>query len=167
MADQHDAGAQGGEFGLQPLDGGQVQVVGGLVEQEQVGAGCECAHQGRAPALAAREPRRRLVAGKPHLFQQGVRAIGIVARAHAGFHVGQHGGRVAEIGFLMQVADGGAGLQEAYAFAGGEQAGGDLQQGGFARTVAADQADPLACGHGQLGAVQQRQVAAQREVDVL
>src|SRR5580704_7136794 len=37
MTDQDDAGAQLGQFALQPLDAGQVKVIGRLVEQQDVG----------------------------------------------------------------------------------------------------------------------------------
>jgi hypothetical protein len=37
MTDQDDAGAQLGQFTLQPLDAGQVKVIGRLVEQQDVG----------------------------------------------------------------------------------------------------------------------------------
>jgi hypothetical protein len=37
MADQDDARAQFGQFALQPLDAGQVQVIGRLVEKQDVG----------------------------------------------------------------------------------------------------------------------------------
>jgi hypothetical protein len=36
MADQDDAGAQLGQFALQPLDARQVKVIGRLVEQQDV-----------------------------------------------------------------------------------------------------------------------------------
>ena len=39
MADQHDAGAHPGQLALQPLDAGQVEMVGRLVEQQDVGRG--------------------------------------------------------------------------------------------------------------------------------
>jgi hypothetical protein len=35
MTDQDDAGAQLGQFALQPLDAGQVKVIGRLVEQQR------------------------------------------------------------------------------------------------------------------------------------
>ena len=37
MADQHDAGAHLGQLALQPLDAGQVEMIGRLVEQQDVG----------------------------------------------------------------------------------------------------------------------------------
>ena len=43
------------EIGFQPLDAGEVEVVGGLVEEEQVGLAEEKAREGEARALAAAE----------------------------------------------------------------------------------------------------------------
>jgi hypothetical protein len=37
MADQDDPRAQFGQFALQPLDAGQVQVIGRFVEQQDIG----------------------------------------------------------------------------------------------------------------------------------
>jgi hypothetical protein len=54
VADEHQAGAKTTEFGLQPLDGRQVQMVRRLVEEQEVGLGGEDAGQGRTAPLAAR-----------------------------------------------------------------------------------------------------------------
>ena len=52
-----------GELAFQPFDGRQVEMVGGLVEQQDVGLGREHAGQRGAAGLAARQvragPRRR------------------------------------------------------------------------------------------------------------
>ena len=53
MADQDDARAQFGQFALQPLDAGQVQVIGRLVEKQDVGRRSQGASQGRATCFAA------------------------------------------------------------------------------------------------------------------
>ena len=55
MADQHDAGAHAGQFPFQPFDAGQVKVVGGFVQQQDVGYRGQHAGQGGAPRLAARQ----------------------------------------------------------------------------------------------------------------
>jgi hypothetical protein len=68
----------------------------------------------------------------------------IVAGAEAGLDIGQRGLVVAEVRLLRQIADGGARLHEAAAAVRLDDPGGDLEQRRFARTVAADQADPLA-----------------------
>ena len=166
MADEHDAGAGGGEFLLQPLDRRQVEVVGRFVQQEQVGGGGEGAGQGGAPGLAAGEMRRVLVAGQAEAVEQRRAAVLVVAGAHAVLHVVERGGETAEVGFLREIADGGAGLDEAGAAVGTHQAGGDFEQGGFAGAVAADQADALAGADADRGAVQQG-LGAQGGADVL
>ena len=60
VADQHHGRARGLEHRLQALDGDHVEMVGGLVEQENVGLGRQHAGERRAPALAAGEMRRVL-----------------------------------------------------------------------------------------------------------
>ena len=40
VADQDDTGAHPGQLALQPLDTGQVKMVGRLVQQQDVGRGC-------------------------------------------------------------------------------------------------------------------------------
>ena len=84
----------------------------------------------------------------------------------AGFDVFQRGGVAGEVGFLRQIADGCAGLGEAAAGIGLDQAGGDAQQGRFAGSVAADKADPVAGGDGDAGAGQQRR-GAESQGDIL
>ena len=58
------------ELALQPFDGRQVEMVGRLVEQQDVGLGRQHARQRGAARLAARELRRVLVAGEAELLQQ-------------------------------------------------------------------------------------------------
>ena len=55
---------------FQPFDGRQVEMVGRLVEQQDVGLGRQHVGQRRAPRLAAREPRRVFLAGEAQLLQQ-------------------------------------------------------------------------------------------------
>ncbi len=89
MADQHDAGAGGGELLLQPLDGGQVQMVGRLVQQQQVGGGRQGAREGGPPGLAAGKMRRVLVASQAEAVEQRRAAMLVVAGTEAGLHVVQ------------------------------------------------------------------------------
>ena len=53
MADQDDARAQFGQFAFQPLDAGQIQVIGRFVEQQKVGGRSQGARQCRATRFAA------------------------------------------------------------------------------------------------------------------
>ena len=71
-----------------------------------------------------------------------------------------------QIRLLRQIADGGARLGEAAAGIRLHQAGGDAQQGGLARAVAPDQAQPVAGRDRQSGAGQHR-CGAKTEADIL
>jgi hypothetical protein len=66
---------------------------------------------------------------------------------------------IGEIGLLRQVAHGGAWLHEALAPVGLDEARGDLEQGGFARAVAADEAGALAGGNREVRAHDQGRAA--------
>ena len=56
---------------FQPFDGRQVEMVGRLVEDQDVGLRRQHARQRRAPRLAAGKPRRLLVAGEARARQAG------------------------------------------------------------------------------------------------
>ena len=81
VADQHDAGAGGGEFLLQPLDGGEVEVVGRLVQQQEVGRGGHGAGEGGAAGLAAGEMRRVFVPREAEAVEKGLAAVRVIARS--------------------------------------------------------------------------------------
>jgi len=70
VADQDDTGAHPGQLALQPLDTGQVEMVGRLVQQQDVGRGSQHAGQGGAACLAARKSRGVFLAGKAKFFEQ-------------------------------------------------------------------------------------------------
>ena len=61
MRDEHHGRVDVSELALEPLDAVDVEVVRGLVEQQQVGSAGECARERRARELAAREGRERAV----------------------------------------------------------------------------------------------------------
>ena len=67
-------------------------MVGGLVEQENIGLRCQHAGERRAPAFAARKMRRILRAREAEAFQQIARAVRIVARGQARLNKGRSGG---------------------------------------------------------------------------
>ena len=166
VADQHQRRARSRELVLQPFDRRQVEMVGRLVEQQDVGLGREHARERGAARLAAGKARGVFVAGEPELFEQVARAMRIVARRKARLDIGERGGKARQVRLLRQIADGRAGLREARAAIGLDGSGRDLQQRRLARAVAADQADALALADGKLGALEQRR-AAKGEVDVL
>ncbi len=154
MADDDNARTQAGEFAFKPLDAGQVEVVGRLVQQQDVGFGRQHARQGGAASLPAGKLQRVLAAGQAELFKQKGRAVlvGSGGVAQAGLDILQRCGVAGEVGFLRQVAYGRAGLREAAAGIRLDQVGGDAQQGGLARPVAADQAHPVTGRDSQSGA---------------
>ena len=129
MADEHEGGAQGGQFLLQPGDGGEVEMVGGLVEQQDIGAGRQHAGEGCASGFAAGEIVGQFLAGQPQLFEQIMRPIRVIARADARFDIGEHIGEAGEVRLLWQIAHGGAGLDKDRAGVLLQQAGGDFEQG--------------------------------------
>ena len=90
MADQHDPGAQRTQLALQPLDRRQVEVIGRLVEQQQVRRGGECPRQRRPPGLAAGQPGRCLVSGQAQRLQHRLRTIFLVRVVQPGDHVVEH-----------------------------------------------------------------------------
>ena len=165
VGDQHQRRALLHEARFEPFDGRKVQVVGGLVEQQDVGVGGKHMGERGAAGFAARKLRGIFVAGQAELFQEIASLMRIVGGAEPAFDIGQRGGKAGEVGLLRQVADGGAGLHEALAAVGLDQARNDLEQRRLARAVAAHETDPLARGDGQLHALQQRR-AAEGERDV-
>ena len=165
MADDDQRGAAAIQFAFQPFDGRKIEMVGRLVQQQDIGRGRQHPRQRRAAGLAAGNMRRILVAVQAELFEQILRLIAVVAGAEPGLDIGQRRGVTAEIRLLRQIADGGAGLHKAAAAVGLDEARGDLQQRRFAGAVAADQADALTGGHRKLDARQQRRAAkSQRDI---
>jgi hypothetical protein len=90
---------------FQSLYGGNVEMVGRLVEEKDVGLRRKRAGKRGAAALAAGKPSRLLLTGEAEGFEEIARAMPVVARTEARLH--ESGGRceTGEIGFLRQVAD--------------------------------------------------------------
>ncbi len=141
MADDDQRATPALQLAFQPFDGRQIEMVGRLVQQQDVGRGRQHPRQRRAAGLAAGDMRGVFVAGQPELLHEIARLIMVVAGAEAGLDIGQRRLVVAEVRLLRQIADGGAGLHEAAAAVRLDEAGGDLEQRRFAGAVAADQAD--------------------------
>ena len=155
MADQHQGGIERGQFPFQPFDRRQVEMVGGFVQQQDVGTRRERAREGGAARLPARERGGRLLAGHAELFQQVARAVMVVRRAEPRLDIGEDGREGREVRLLFQVAQRGAGLEEARPALGLDDAGGDLQQRGLARPVAPDEREALPGCHGQARGLEQ------------
>ena len=79
MADEDQRAAAAGEFALQPFDGGEVEMVGRLVQQQDIGLGRQHPRQRRAPRFAAGEVGGILVAVQAELLQHEARLIMVVA----------------------------------------------------------------------------------------
>src|SRR5258705_12010875 len=98
-------------------------MVGRLVQQQYVGRGRQPPRQRRAAGLAARDMRGVFVAMQSELLDEIPRLVMIVAGAETSLDIGQRRLVVAEVRLLRQIADGGAGLPEAAAAVGLDEAG--------------------------------------------
>ena len=193
---------------LEPVDGLSVEVVGGLVEEQQVGRLEQQLAQRDAAALAAGEHvddgvRRRALESVHRLVQAGV-DVPCLVRVEEGLevtHLGQqgvevrvrlghlvadlleaghlrldlghclldvleHGLVLGQRGFLQQNADGGTLGQHGLAVVGLLDACHQLEQGGLAGAVGADDADLGAGIEGQ-GDVVKDHLVAHRLADVV
>ena len=166
MADQHHGRAHGIEFGLQPFDDGQVEMVGRLVEQQDIGLGGQYACQSGTAALAARQGFRIFGAGQAERAQQILRAILVITRPETRFDIIKRGGIGGQVRLLRQIAQSGAGLDKAQAGVMRHVARGDLEQGRFARAIAANQRDALTGRDNEFGALEQGR-ATEGQFDIL
>ena len=106
VADHDQRGAAAFELALQPFDRGQVEMVGRLVEQQDVRLRRQRAGERGAARLAAGEVGGVFAAVEPELLQQLAGLMRAVVGAEPGFDIGQRRRRVAEIRLLR--ADSGA-----------------------------------------------------------
>ena len=166
VADDHQRGAPRSEIALQPFDRAQVEVVGRLVEQQDVGRGRQHPRERGAARFAAGEMRRMLVAGKAELLEQIAGGVTIVGRAEPVLDIGEGGFEAGEVRLLRQIAERHPGLHEHRAAVRLDGPCRDFQQGRFAGPIASDQRNPFARGDGQLRAGQQRG-AAEGQRDIL
>ena len=131
---------------FQPLDGGQVEMVGRLVKQQDIGRHGQYARQLCPPALAAGKRRHAPVRVEFQLVQH--RRGGMVGggrpliRGAADIVADKRPGVDRRV--LVQIGDADAGLGVAFAEIELQLACDDLHQGGLAAAVAADQAGAVA-----------------------
>src|SRR5690606_25000634 len=104
----------------------------------------EHARQGGAAAFATRKGLWVLGASEAERVQQILGAIIVVAPCHARLDIVERRRKARQIGLLRQIADGGAGLDEAHASVMLDEACGDLEQGRLARAIAPDKGNALA-----------------------
>ncbi len=166
VRDHDERGGRADEFVFQPLDHGKVEMVGRLVEQQDVGFRRHDAGKCGAPRLAAGQFFGLFLAGQPEMFHEIGRTVRIVGGTEARLDIGADGGEAVHVRHLRQIADGCGRLAEDLAVLRLDLAGGDLQQRRFSRTVAADQRDAVAGRRRQFGAVEQRR-AAERQHDAV
>ena len=127
MADDHQRGAPRIEVALQPFDRGQVEMIGRLVEQQDVGRWRQHACERGAARFAAGQMRRVFLAGKAKLLQQMAGNIAVVGWLEAGLDIGQRGRKTGEVRLLRQIAHQSTGLDENRAAIRLDQLGRDLQ----------------------------------------
>jgi hypothetical protein len=132
VADDDECRPQRGEFALQPGDRRQIEVVGRLVEQQDVWRRSQRARECGTTRLAAGETGGLLVAGQAEFVEQVAGAVWVIARTEACLGVGERARVAGEIRLLGKIADRGTRLQEAGARILRQQARRDLEQRGFA-----------------------------------
>ena len=153
------------QFRFEPLDRRQVEVIGRLVEQEDVGRRGQDLRQRSAARFASRHSLRRLVARQSELLEKVTGTIGVVAGSEPRFDEGQSRRKSAEIRLLRQIANRRARLQEPGPAVGRHEPCGNLEERRFSRAVAPDQAYALARRDRQLDARQQRRAAKGQPAD--
>ena len=143
VTDDHEGRAPGVEVALQPFDGGEIQVIGWLIEQKDVGGGRQHARERGAACFAAGKAGRMFSTCESQLLEEIAGRMVVVARDAIGFDISQRRVEAGEIWLLRQVAHQGTRLHENRAAIGLYQPGRNFQQGRFARAVTADEAHPL------------------------
>ena len=163
VADHDDRAAPIAQMPAEPVDRLDVQVVGGLVEQQHVGLGDEQRGERHAAPFAAGQPRRRspeadprqqLGHDRPHSGIRFPRGGHRTARAPEYDLADRSGQPVA----LRQIAEPQPGRHGNPAGVGLGPAGQQRQQRGLARSIAAHHADPVPGRHAQRNAVEQAAV---------
>ena len=157
MADQQQRARVGLQHALQQVDGFQVQVVGGLVQHQQVGRAGKQARQQQAVALTARQGAHRRVGavGREQEVLQiahdvAARAIDLdVFRAWAD-RVGHALLGVKLLTQLIEIGNLQVGAQPHRAGVGRVFAQDELEQRGLADAVGADQADAVTAHDGEI-----------------
>ncbi len=153
VADHQDAAGEARELLFQPLDGRQIEVVGRLVQQQQIRPADQRARQRRAPPFAAGKCVERAAAFQLHMVQHPGDAVVVGVRVvRAGRDIVSDRSAAAQIRILRQIADLEAGLQEALALVELDLAGQRFQDRGLAGAVGADQADALAAAERDIDA---------------
>ncbi len=165
VADDEAGAALACDGALQLFDGSDVEVVGGLVEQQDVCIGREGARERGAAGFAAGKPLRRALGIEAELFECGVGGVGGCdgGAADAGYRwrlrVVTQCCEAFETGFLRRKGDGCAGLIDDLAAIGIGETRHHAHQCRLAGAVGADERGALALLQHELSAVEQRRSA--------
>ena len=127
-----------------------------FVEQQNIRRWCEDARKRRAALFATRHGGRIFFASEPKRIQEVMCAIGIITRAKARFDISERRRKTGEIRLLRQVAQRRAGLQKARAAICLNPSCCNLHQRRFARAIAPNKANAIACGERQVSALKER-----------
>ena len=161
VGDEEEGALEAQEEVLQPVDGVQVEVVGGLVQQQDVGMAGQGPGQQDAALHAAREGAEvgaglQLQAGEDGLYLVPDASL---ASADAGSHQMEGRPLQSRRDLLGQAGDAHVLLKVDVAGVRGQLSAHELHEGGLAGAVAAEQTDALALVQVQLDAVQERRTA--------
>ena len=137
---------------FQPFDGADIQMVGWLIQQQQVGRFGQHTHQRGAATFAARCRGSGAGEIEPDLIGQRRHFVRLRAASQ---HIVFQSFEVAHRRILFQPADLQPAGEGAPALIRFDAAVDDLQQRGFAGAVAADQGDTVACIKGERQALEQ------------
>ncbi|MNU83683.1 hypothetical protein D3C71_733880 [compost metagenome] len=162
MADDQDGEAGLDQLVFQQFDGQDVEVVGRLVQHQDVGFLGEGLGESGAAGLAARQADGRFFRVEA---EGGQPAFGGPALGAAGGGVVQQGVAL-HVRLLRDIGEAGAGLNRAVARVLLDQAHDDLHQGRLAGPVAPDQGGAAARFNREIDTVEQRTLAV-LETDVL
>jgi len=170
VGDDDEGEIRGLEQGFEPLNAFEVEVVGGLVEEEDVGVDDEGFRDGETLAPTAAEAGGVSIhagagggcgigkAGAAEGFAETLLAF--VFRhggsGHGGFDRGAHGDAVCVFRNLMNVADARAGAESDIAGIGLLLAGEHGEEGGLPCSVGANEADARAVVHGEGDVLKER-----------
>ena len=137
---QHDGRTRARQLVFQPLDGRQVEMVGRLVEEQDVGLRRERSRDGGAARFAAGQAAGAAVRVEAQRCQQVVGAVRVVERPEFAARIVAERVETAEVGILRQVADRRVFLGDDAAVKRLALPGEDAQQRRLAGTVTADNA---------------------------
>ncbi|MCY1522209.1 hypothetical protein D9M68_570540 [compost metagenome] len=147
---------------FQPGDAIEVEMVGGLVQQQQIRFVDQGTGQRDAFARSSGQAGDLHVGRQAELFEHGAHARRALPVFVVAFRIADYvedRGVLVEFGFLLDGGYAQAGTAGDVAVVGLGPAVQQPQQGGLAGAVAADEADALASLDGEIGVIQQRVVA--------